>query len=177
MSVTPLIRSKIGFMRSSRALWVAVSITWLFLAANIGFSIYDHFVPRPFASGVSPIGGSAVAPPVPPALPNARIYTDKTVAELTALCATRTSLQCDAFMTDQKGKWLKAEGKMQTVWGDGLNVHMLFFSDLTGIYCQFDGTWKDRLNALRPFEAVKVIGEIGPTQPSGQIYLLNCELQ
>jgi hypothetical protein len=43
MSVTPLIRSKIGFLRSPRALWVAVSVTWLFLAANIGFSSYENF--------------------------------------------------------------------------------------------------------------------------------------
>jgi hypothetical protein len=105
-----------------------------------------------------------------------RVFTDKTIADLAALCAKRTALQCDAFMTDQKGKWLKTGGKMQSVWGNGLDFQMFFFRGETAVYCQFDGTWKDRLSALQVGTDVKVVGRIS-SQETNQLYLLDCELQ
>jgi hypothetical protein len=69
MSVTPLIRSKIGFLRSPQALWVAISVTWLFLAANIGFSTYEHFWSA--QSKVPPSNPGSASPEKWPALTNA----------------------------------------------------------------------------------------------------------
>lgn len=46
MTVTPLFRPKLEALRSRRSLWAVVTMTWLFLAANVGFAIYDHFWPK-----------------------------------------------------------------------------------------------------------------------------------
>ena len=65
MSILPFVRPKLQVLRSNRSLWAMVTMTWLFLAVNAGFAIYDHFWPRPFTIGVLPIEGaaSALVPP------------------------------------------------------------------------------------------------------------------
>jgi hypothetical protein len=45
MSITPLLRPKLSPLRSPRSLWAATIVTWLFLAANLGFAVYDHIWP------------------------------------------------------------------------------------------------------------------------------------
>jgi hypothetical protein len=180
MSVTPLFRNRFPNvtrgLASPRGLWAVAIVTWLLLAINIGFAVYDHFWPKPqpFTIGASPVGGFTAQPP---AIPKPRVFTQKTVTDLTDVCMNRTTLQCDAFMTDQKGKWINIEGKIQSIWSDGLNLEMLILTDAEPVYCRFESKWKDRLDALRTMEAVKIAGEIGPTQATGQLYLLDCELQ
>lgn len=49
MTVTPLFRPKFEFMRSSRSLWAVAAATWLLLAVNVGFAVYDHFWPKALA--------------------------------------------------------------------------------------------------------------------------------
>jgi hypothetical protein len=62
MSIHPLIRPKLQVFRSNRSLWAMVTMTWLFLAVNVGFTIYDHFWPKAAPSQVS------IAPDVWPPL-------------------------------------------------------------------------------------------------------------
>ena len=45
MSILPSVRPKLRVMRSTRVLWAVVMMTWLFLGANLGFALYDHFWP------------------------------------------------------------------------------------------------------------------------------------
>jgi hypothetical protein len=55
MTVTPLFRSKIEVARSPKTLWAAAVATWILLALNFGFAIYDHFWPKgvPSQQGVA----------------------------------------------------------------------------------------------------------------------------
>lgn len=45
MSILPFVRPKLQVMRSTRVLWAMVAMAWLFLGANLGFAVYDHFWP------------------------------------------------------------------------------------------------------------------------------------
>lgn len=55
MSIHPLIRPKLQIMRSNRSLWAVITVTWIFLAANVGFAIYDHLWPK----AATPISASS----------------------------------------------------------------------------------------------------------------------
>jgi hypothetical protein len=168
MSIHPLIRPKFRIMRSNRSLWAVVTVTWLFLAANVGFAVYDHFWTRPFTIGVSPIEGQA-APEQPPA----RVYTTKTVEQLAAFYEGRTILQGDILMTPERGKWINAEGKIQTLMSNGI---VFFFQNEHPVQCQFSEKWKPRLGLFQPFETIKVTGRISPAAGSTLI-LQECELR
>jgi len=184
MSITPLFRERfpnvVRTMAAPKSLWAAAAATWVLLALNVGFDVYDHFVqPRPFTIGVSPIAGPAVAPAPPePNVP--RVYTKKTVQELGGLCTNRTALQCDEFMADEKGRWITVEGQVESIWGKGEDTGVTFttvggdFARL--ITCDFGKKWRDRLNALRPHEPIQITGKIGPTQVNNWLMLQECEL-
>lgn len=52
MSIHPRTQPKLQAMRSPVALWAMITVTWLFLAANIGFTIYGHYAgQRPAPTG------------------------------------------------------------------------------------------------------------------------------
>jgi len=51
VTVTPLFRKKLEVMRSPRSLWAAAVATWLLLAMNLGFAVYDHFWSKAPAPG------------------------------------------------------------------------------------------------------------------------------
>lgn len=53
-TITPLFRSKLDVMRSSRSLWAAAIATWLLLGLNFGFAIYDHFWPKIMVTAATP---------------------------------------------------------------------------------------------------------------------------
>jgi hypothetical protein len=57
MSIHPLIRPKLEFLRSNRSPWAVITVTWLFLAANLGLAAWDHF--GPYASQTAKQGSFA----------------------------------------------------------------------------------------------------------------------
>jgi len=50
LSMSPLVQSRIGSWPSQRTLMAVALGTWLFLGANIGFAVYDHFWPKGISS-------------------------------------------------------------------------------------------------------------------------------
>jgi hypothetical protein len=68
MSVTPLIRARFEVLRSPRSLWTAITVTWLFLAANIGFSSYAWWTAPPSISSAAHTPPAAPAPLEPTSL-------------------------------------------------------------------------------------------------------------
>jgi len=179
MSVTPIFRDKFPNMARAvgapKALWAAAAATWLLLALDIGFSLYDHFSARPFAMGISPIAGTPELPPEPEA---SRAYIKKTLDDLSAICANRTAMQCDTLMADEKGKWIEISGQMQSVGPAGEVIGaVIFVPPSHGISCIFAKKWHDRLSLLRPFEPVKIAGKISRIQSGAFLGLEACELR
>jgi hypothetical protein len=104
-----------------------------------------------------------------------RVFTNKTIAELRDFYKDRTALQGAAFMADEIGKWINAEGAIQFIRPDGL----VFLNGDGGIIsCEFDASWNPKLSAFRPNEIMKVIGNIGTGQIGvSPIYLRPCEIR
>lgn len=113
-------------------------------------------------------------PPPRPNYDEPRVYTTKTIADLRGFYKDRTALQGAAFMADEIGKWITAEGQIQFIRPDGL----VFLSNDGGIIsCEFDASWKPKLSAFRPGEIMKVVGKIGDGQIGyTPIYLRPCEI-
>ncbi len=49
--ISPFVRSHIGWAFGRPALWTLAVSTWLFLAANLGFAVYDRLAPQPPTGG------------------------------------------------------------------------------------------------------------------------------
>jgi hypothetical protein len=155
--------------------WRGKWLFWLALGLSVGIAIslwlVSVFPPQQsFAIGISPIGGPVTERPQ---APKPRVYTDKTVADLAAFYQGRTAMQGDAFMTDEKGKWINVEGKLQYLQPNG---NALFFDDVRPINCTFDAKWNAKLNTLRQFDLIKFAGKIAPFQ-TGLLTLEECELR
>jgi hypothetical protein len=106
-------------------------------------------------------------------------FTKRTVRELRAIYEGRTRLQADAFMADEKGKLIEAEGTIVNV-----DTGMVFLQ--TGktehngmpdfVECRFGPAWNAKLGTYRQNERMKIRGVIGPNQNGAQIYLQDCEI-
>jgi hypothetical protein len=117
--------------------------------------------------------------PSEPVADEHKVYTQKSVDELAALCAGRTALQCDAFMADENGKWINLEGKIQTIWAAGRDLTgMMIFSGSRGALCTFAKKWRERLSMFHPQEEIKIVGKIANGQQNGMLNLTaGCELR
>jgi hypothetical protein len=101
------------------------------------------------------------------------------VRELRAIYEGRTRLQADAFIADEKGKLIEAEGTIVNV-----DSGMVFLQ--TGqiehngmpdyVECRFGPAWNAKLGTYRQNERMKIRGVIGPSQNGAQIYLQECEI-
>ncbi len=106
-----------------------------------------------------------------------RIYSEKTVQTLWDPCASRTPLQCDLLISDEKGKWIKATGRVMLVTPIGHATIVVGTSpNEHTVYCIFDSSvWKPKLSVFRPSETISVAGKIGGY--NGATLILNdCEL-
>lgn len=65
--ISPFVRSHIGWAFGRPALWTLAAATWLFLAANVGFAVYDHFSPSPSALIQARPSSPLASPPTPKA--------------------------------------------------------------------------------------------------------------
>lgn len=125
-----------------------------------------------------PFSAEISAAPIPPLSHSndagPKIYTRKTIHDLVALYEGRTAMQAEAFMADEKGKWISTDGKVQLVSPNGF---VLLFDNYVPIQCRFDAKWKAKLGAFRPSEDMKIVGRIGPDQNGAIIDLRECELR
>jgi hypothetical protein len=86
--ISPFVRSRIGWAFGRPTLWTLAVSTWLFLAANLGFSIYDHFLPKITeiapAAQMAPVqqNGFTIPPPPPPLTKEARELRSQEYVEL-----------------------------------------------------------------------------------------------
>jgi hypothetical protein len=53
LMMSPRLRTSLGSWPSRKTLIIAIAMTWLFLATNLGFAVYDHFWPVQSGSAVS----------------------------------------------------------------------------------------------------------------------------
>ncbi len=124
----------------------------------------------PHAASVPPPGA---APAPPPAAGTAKVYTQRTIAELRGFYEGRTAVQGDVFMADEKGRWIETDARVQ---GIGTSVFLLK-KDNSGIQCAFDDKWKAKLGVLRHGELIRITGKISQDQNGELIYLEDCELR
>jgi hypothetical protein len=175
MSIHPLIRPKLQIMRSNRSLWAMVAATWLFLAANLGFAIYDHFWLRPFTIGVSPIEGAA-GQPVPP---SRRITIEATPDFLMNLYSGKMSAEGDRIFAPYVGKWIAVSGTVSNVMiSDGESQVQTFSLTKEGAYrsivMNFDKNWNDRLSVLSRDQKISAHCEISKANEA-YLFVRHCE--
>jgi hypothetical protein len=48
-----------------------------------------------------------------------KVYTTKTVDELRAICENRSEMQCEIFMSEEKGKWILIDGRAGLIQPNG----------------------------------------------------------
>ncbi len=114
--------------------------------------------------------------PAIPADNGPRVYTNKTVEELWAsICEGRTDMQCELFITAEKGKWINTEGSVGFVQPSG-QVLLLVGAKNQGVQCIFDEKWKDELSTFRHADNMKIAGKIFGYQ-TGILLLQDCELR
>jgi hypothetical protein len=116
------------------------------------------------------------AAPSPPISPSGeRKFTNKTIHQLRQFYEGRTALQAEAFIADEKGKFIDVTGKVVMIQSG-----MAFLSSLENqsdsVECRFEMSWNAKLSTFRQGETMKVRGIIAPTQNGAQIYLNNCEI-
>src|SRR5262249_13342680 len=106
LSVTPLFRAKFEIVRSGRSLWAVVLMTWLFLAANLAFSIYDR------------LGRNPIPSPVAATEPMQSEIIDVTPEYLMSLYKDVMSSQGDRLLAPYVGKWIRLTQTVADVSGN-----------------------------------------------------------
>ncbi len=111
--------------------------------------------------------------------PPEKEFTKKTVRELRALYEGRTRLQADAFMADEKGKLIEAEGTVVNI-DPGMAFLQISQDAHNGVpdfvECRFGLQWNQKLGTFPVGANMKIKGAIGPSQNGAQIYLQDCEI-
>ncbi|KZD21780.1 hypothetical protein A4A58_11680 [Tardiphaga robiniae] len=114
-----------------------------------------------------------------PAATAGKEVTKRSVRELRAIYEGRTRLQADAFIADEKGKWIEVEGIVQNV-DSGMAFLQTGQEAHNGmpdyVECRFEANWNAKLGTYRQNEKMKIRGIIGPIQNGAQIYLQGCEI-
>jgi hypothetical protein len=114
-----------------------------------------------------------------PDKPVEREFTKRTVRELRAIYEGRTRLQADAFIADEKGKLIEADGTIVNV-DNGMVFLQTGQTEHNGmpdfVECRFGPAWNAKLGTYRQNERMKIRGVIGPSQNGAQIYLQDCEI-
>jgi len=120
---------------------------------------------------------NAPPPPPPPAPADGpKVFTQKTVQSLYAPCADRTQLQCDLLIADEKGKWIKAEGRILIIQPSGQMTLTVGESPKElPVYCVFDAEWKSKLSVFRNNESIAIQGKINGYN-GATLILTECEL-
>lgn len=146
------------------------------LAAVIAQTWLDRPTEAPSpSSALHQVGTSPLSSPTQPPHEPGRIYTDKTAEELLKSCDTRTQMQCDLIITDQKGKWIVAHGKIGGI-APGGTVVITVAGDMRYVACSFADKWKQRLGIFTRGEPVSVVGQINGIPILGALSLDACEL-
>lgn len=173
--ISPFVRSKIGWAFGRPALWALATATWLFLAANLGFVIYDHFWLRPFTIGVSPIGGFS---PETKTSGAPRIIADVTAEYLMSLYKdVSLSAQGDRLLAPYVGKWIHVSETVADISGTAIWAYAKDSAGQRTIILSFDTQWADQLAILRRDENITALCEITPFVKINIIQLANCELE
>jgi hypothetical protein len=163
-SVTPLFRAKFDALRSPRSLWAVILMTWLLLAANLGFSIYDNF-------GRKPISSSAAATE-----PTTSDIVDVTPEYLMTLYKDVMSSQGDSLLKPYVGRWMRLT---QTVSDVKDNSVWTYFrekpdSDPRLILLFFDNA--AQLGVLRPNQQISALCQIAAAKVNA-LNLIHCKLE
>jgi len=125
------------------------------------------------AIGVMTIGGGQTSIPAAP-VDAPRVYTNKTIHQLKATYESRTSLQADILIAEEKGKWIDTEGTFIDLHADGLvaleNEHRDLF------VCHFGSQWISKLTAYHRGETIKIRGKFEYVLDKSLVALTECEL-
>lgn len=174
VSVTPLFRPKLEALRSTRSLWAIITMTWLLLAVNVGFAIYDHLEnPSQKTTQSNSPDSQGVLP-----TPDASNTIDVTPEYLMLLYKDGTSAEGDARLQQYVGFWIRVTKVVGDVKG---NTVWTYTKDPDGgsrlILLAFDAEWIKRILILKTGQSISALCQITPAAAINQIVLSHCRLE
>lgn len=111
----------------------------------------------------------------PPPL-SARVYVERSPAEIIALFENRTSYQADKLFADYRGKWMAVRGQIWDVRVGEYFVSVPLKADTHSlVMLTFPLSSKDRLTHRQPGEVIEAHGEIEEAG-ADHLSLTRCEL-
>ena len=130
------------------------------------------------------------APAAPAAEQAARVYTRRSLHELTSLAEGKTELTVESATQPHLGKWIKVAGALVEIerrftYTGEPNRYQAFINCSTEIdgeqkymaaHLQFDETWRERLEVLSPGDPISAHGKISRIRSLG-VDLEECELE
>jgi hypothetical protein len=133
--------------------WIALFI----LGAGVLMATFGHWVARIIGFVVMVLAVAGLLYGRAPAPPEPRVYTDKTEADFVKLCSGHTQTQCEAYIADDKGKWLPVEGQITNIFESG----MVSLSTAQGtVSCVVTPSLKPRLPAYNIGDKAKMAGRV-----------------
>jgi hypothetical protein len=106
---------------------------------------------------------------------DSRAYLNQTVEDLwTSMCEGRTEIQCNSLVSEVKGEWIAAEGRIGNILPGG-SALMLVGQHNRGVQCLFVPKWHPRLALLRRNDPIKFAGQISG-YAVGTLILRDCDI-